>query len=190
MTYPHQEQDFDLGCNLGDVDESAFEAFPAGKYPLQAVQLELKSTKSANGQMVAAEFEVLEGPFKSRKVFEYLTFQHPNPDTVRIALQKIKQWVKACGYTGNERLTWGLLRSLEGRPFLGQVSVEEDQTGRFPPSNRIRQFLPLGNTAPAAPAQAQAPVSAPPPAAATQPAAQPSPAPVAAVGRSKRPWES
>jgi hypothetical protein len=165
--------DEDFGIDLGGVPESdSYALIPVGDYPMQCIGVELKTTNNG-GSRIAAKFEVTEGEFAGRKVFENFNIKHSNPQTVEIALKGIKQWVRACGGEGNERLTMGLLAGLEGKEFIGTLKVEKDKTGQYGDQNRIKSYAPYAGPAPR---RASAPV--PPPAARA-------PAPAAA----RQPWE-
>ncbi|BBL75471.1 DUF669 domain-containing protein [Methylomagnum ishizawai] len=168
--YPEYEDDFDFGTNMADVDENAgggYGPMPAGKYGMQAVEVAVKDGKDPrNGKMVAVTFQVVDGS-NNRKIFENYCLQHTNDTTKRIAEQAVKQWMKACGYTGNERLTAGLLKTLEGREFTAHVIVEKSRDPQYGDRNRIRQFEPSGGYAPQqssrpAPAPQQRPAPVPP----------------------------
>jgi len=174
MNQPAYNQDVDLGADLGGVDaRDNYSPFPAGEYLMQAVDVELKYS-SAGNNMVAARFEVVEGECAGRKIFENYNIQHPNHQTVEIALKSIKQWVIACGGTGDERLTLGLLKGLEGREFVAKVIVEKDKSGQYGDKNRIRAFKPAAGAAPQPAARAQQ---------------QAAPAAAAVPRAGKKPWE-
>ena len=140
--------DEDFGIDLGGVPESdSYALIPVGDYPMQCIGVELKPT-NAGGKRIAAKFEVTEGEFAGRKVFENFNIQHSNHQTVEIALKVIKQWVKACGGTGEERLTMGLLAGLEGKEFVGTLKIEKDKTGQYGDQNRIRSYAQAAGAAP------------------------------------------
>lgn len=155
MTY-YATADEDFGIDLAGVPEGAsYELIPPGDYPMQCIGVELKST-NAGGKRIAAKFEVTEGEYAGRKVFENFNIQHSNHQTVEIALKGIKQWVKACGGTGDERLTMGLLAGLEGREFIASLKIEKDKTGQYGDQNRIRSYAPYAQqrrAVPTAPVQ-------------------------------------
>lgn len=157
--------DIDLGADLSGVDaRDNYSPFPAGDYCMQAVEVETKQS-SAGNTMVAAKFVVVDGEHAGRKIFENYNIQHHNHQTVEIALKSIKQWLMACGGTGEERLTLGLLKSLEGREFMARVAIEKDKSGQYGDKNRIRGFKPLEGATPqpvARPAQQAAPAAAAP----------------------------
>ncbi len=142
--YPNTDPNADLGDLSGVSAQDDYTPIPAGQYVMQAIKTELKDSKNG-GKYVSAQFEVLGHDHVGRKVFENFNIMNTNPQTVEIALKAIKQWVMACGFTGDERLTMALLRELEGKEFVGQVSVEPDRTGQYGDKNRIKRYLPSGN---------------------------------------------
>lgn len=150
----YDNDDYDLGTDLGDVNEHEFDCIPAGKYPTQCVSIELTDTK-AGGKMVKATFEVVGGEFSNRKIFENYNVQHAKESVVNISLGHIKKWLVACGLEPNQRLTLNLLRQLEGREFLALVKVEKDKNGVFSDQNRINKYEAISG------ATFQAPASAP-----------------------------
>ena len=149
----YDNDDFDFGTDLGDVEATEFDTIPAGKYPMQCVSLELADTTSG-GKMVKTTFEVISGEFANSKIFENYNVQNANSRTVNIALGQIKQWLSACGIEPNQRLTMNLLRQLEGREFLATVYVSKDKYGAYPDQNRIRKYEELAGASHAVPAQA------------------------------------
>ncbi|WP_158089432.1 DUF669 domain-containing protein [Magnetofaba australis] len=185
-SYDNYDADEDFGVDMASVEDS-FTPIPEGDYVLRAIDQKLKGTKDGNGQLVSVTFEVVDGPHAKRQVYENFNVRNSNTQTVQIALRAIKGWIKATGGSGDERLTMGLIRSLEGREFLGHVYVEPAK-GQWDAKNRIRfgKCKPVQNSA--APAQQpMAPQSAP-----QQPAQAPQPqqsAPNLAGQQQKRPWE-
>lgn len=178
----------DLSIDLSTVEAADdFAPIPPGDYQMQAVEVGIGFSQAGN-RMVKAQYQVIGGEHDNRRIFESFNIEHNNPKVVEIALRSIKSWTIACGFTGNERLTMGMLKELEGREFLGKVKVEEDKTGRYSPSNRIRSYAPLPGSAPVRPAPA-APskegVSAYREATGGRAAQPPRPQP----GRSQQPWE-
>ena len=74
------------GFDAGQVEPNAgFDPIPAGKYVAAITASEMKPTKNGKGEYLELEMEVLEGPFKGRKLWDRLTLKHPNTQTVEIA---------------------------------------------------------------------------------------------------------
>ena len=87
-----------INFNAADVDpNSSFEPIPAGKYVAAIVDSTTKPTKNGAGEYLELVFEVLEGPYKGRRVWERLTLKHVNDTTVRIARGNLSAICRAVG---------------------------------------------------------------------------------------------
>jgi len=86
------------GFNANDVDPNVgFEPIPAGKYLVLIVDSKTKQTKNGAGEYLQLEFEIVDGPYKGRKVWERLTLKHPNETTVKIAKGNLSAICRAVG---------------------------------------------------------------------------------------------
>lgn len=75
-----------LNFNANNVEPSiGIEPIPAGKYEAVIIESEMKPTKTGNGQYLELTFEIIEGQYKGRRVWERLNLENPNPQTVHIA---------------------------------------------------------------------------------------------------------
>ena len=75
-----------LNFNANEVEPNvAFDPVPAGKYIAVIIDSEIKPTKSGNGKFLELTFEITEGEYKGRKVWERLNIDNPNQKTVEIA---------------------------------------------------------------------------------------------------------
>jgi hypothetical protein len=155
--YDNNNDDFDFGTDLNDVNEQEFDLIPAGKYPVQCVLVEHGSSK-AGGMMIKAKFEVVGGDHANRKIFENYNVQSTSTVAVNIALGQIKKWLAACNIDPNQRLTLNLLRQLEGREFLASIIIQADKTGAYRDQNRINKYEAItgANVQPAPRPSAQA----------------------------------
>ena len=153
----NNNDDFDFGTDLNEVNEQEFDLIPAGKYPVQCVLVEHVSTK-AGGMMIKAKFEVVGGDHANRKIFENYNVQSTSSVAVNIALGQIKKWLAACNIDPNQRLTLNLLRQLEGREFLASIIIQADKTGAYRDQNRINKYEAItgANVQPAPRPSAQA----------------------------------
>ena len=62
-----------INFNAETVEPAAsYDVLPKGKYLAMAIASELKATKTGTGEYLQITFEVLDGQFKSRKIFERL----------------------------------------------------------------------------------------------------------------------
>ena len=86
------------GNNANDVDPNeGFDPIPAGKYLAVNVDSRTKQTKNGAGEYLQIEFEIVDGPYKGRKVWERLTLRHPNETTVKIAKGNLSAICRAVG---------------------------------------------------------------------------------------------
>ncbi|HRQ75564.1 MAG TPA: DUF669 domain-containing protein [Phycisphaerales bacterium] len=86
------------GFNAHEVDPNVgFDPVPAGKYLAVITATEMKPTKNGVGEYLQVELEVIEGPYKSRKVWDRLTLKHPNEMTVKIARGTLSAICRAVG---------------------------------------------------------------------------------------------
>ncbi len=75
-----------LNFNANEVEPSVgFDAIPAGKYQAVITDSEMKDTKSGTGKYLQLEFEVIEGDYKSRKLWARLNLENANLEAVRMA---------------------------------------------------------------------------------------------------------
>ena len=87
-----------LNFNANEVDPAVdFEALPAGKYLAAVTESGMKATKNGSGQYLELVFEVVEGPYKGRKLWERLNLQNPNQTAEAIAKGKLSSLCRAVG---------------------------------------------------------------------------------------------
>lgn len=132
--------------NLDDVDTSergGFTPIPAGEYMVQIVEGSVVRKESGDAMMKLA-FEVMEGEFEGRKLFENLNIRHSNPTAQKIALETMTElWRDAMGGSGNP----STIEQMTFKPVRAKVAVEKRKdTGDM--QNRIKRFYPLGAAAP------------------------------------------
>ena len=86
------------GFDARDVEPmDAFEPIPAGKYVCAVVASEMKPTKAANGSYLELQFQVLDGAYKGRSVWDRLNLDNPNKLAVKIARAQLASICKAVG---------------------------------------------------------------------------------------------
>lgn len=151
-------------------DMQTFDALPEGQYVVIATASEMKPTKTGTGKYLQFTLEVLDGPYKNRKLFARLNLVNSNQMAVDIAQRELGAICKAVGIIKPNDSA-----ELHNRPMLVSVGVEIDDKKRE--SNVIRKYEPVGVLngstrpvetpaaapwgAPAAPAPAAAPWGAP-----------------------------
>lgn len=152
-----------LNFDSTNIDpDTARAPIPAGTYLSHITESDLVSAKSGNGQNLKLTFEVLDGQFKGRKIFETLCVQHTNGDTQRIAQAKLSA---ICHATGLLRVQDS--SELHYKPIKLNVTVQPPANG-YDAQNRIKGYEaanPAGAYAPQQFAPQQPQQFAPPPAA-------------------------
>lgn len=129
---------------------TSYDVIPKGEYLAAAVSSEMKTTKSMTGQYLQLSFEILDGKFKGRRVFERLNIQNPNKDAEEIAQRTLSALCHALGILQVDES-----EQLHDIPVLISLSIEEGK-GNYGPSNRIVGYSAASDKAPAA-SVAQAP---------------------------------
>lgn len=141
----------DLG---GTFDANAKEnnpsnVVPQGVYTLALVNGEEKAAKNG-GSYLNCEFEIVDGKFAGRKIFEMFGLWLSSDKAVEIARGRLSSFCKAC-----KKLTVNDTDELIGIPFQAKVVVETDDYGD---KNKIKKFIePTAKAAAAVPAARPAP---------------------------------
>jgi hypothetical protein len=113
-----------------------YEVLPPGKYPAQIVNSETRVTKDGMGQYLYVEIDVLDGPYKGRKLFDRLNLVNANPQTVEIAQRTLSA---ICHATGRMQVQDS--EELHLIPFIADVQVQPPKNG-YGESNKVR-YRPL-----------------------------------------------
>jgi hypothetical protein len=147
------------------------EVLPPGKYLAQLIESEVAPTKAGDGQLLKLVFEILEGPFARRKIFDQLNLVNRNQQTVEIAQRTLSAICHAVGQvhvSDSEQLHF--------KPLLVTLKVEpagNDKHGVYREARNKVAGYAAANAGSSSVAPSQA---APPPrpaAAAPSPAARP-----------------
>lgn len=129
-----------------------FDAIPAGEYRAIATNSEMKATKQGDGMYLQIEWELLDEPYRGRKLWSRLNLENKNETAVKIAQQELSSICRAVGV-----LRPSDSAELHNKPVLLKVGVEIRKDTQEQ-SNRIKNYSAI------APANANA--ATPPPAAA------------------------
>jgi len=97
-----------------------FDPLPSGDYLCVIVASADKPTKSRNGSFLELELEVIEGPFKGRKLWDRLNLNNPNETAVKIARGTLSAICKAVDVPRPNDSC-----ELHDRPLLGKVRLEK-----------------------------------------------------------------
>ncbi len=70
---------------------------PAGKYLAVISASEMKPTRNGAGQYLECEYQIIDGPFKGRKLWSRHNLQNPNPQAVQVARRELSSICHAVG---------------------------------------------------------------------------------------------
>jgi len=121
-----------------------YDPLPAGKYEVEIIESEMKTTKNGLGQYLQLTLEVQTGEFKGRRVWDRLNLVNPNQAAVDIANRTLSQICRACGemnVTDSEQLHY--------RRIGCKLKVRK-ATPEFDASNDVAGYFAVSATAPAA----------------------------------------
>lgn len=85
------------GFNANEVEPTDFSNVPNGEYVAALVKAEIKTTKQGDGEYTSLDFQILEGPYKNRHLFENLNLVNKNATTVEIARGSLSAFLRALG---------------------------------------------------------------------------------------------
>jgi hypothetical protein len=161
--------------------EQSFDPLPAGEYIAVIEASDWKSTKTGSGRYLNLQYQIIDGPFKGRKLFNILNLENPNQQATQIARQSLNSIGVACNVMQLQDST-----QLHNIPMKIKVNFKEDHV--YGPKNEIKGHKPLDVQQQAAPVQQQ---QAPP--VQQQPQSQPQQQQVAPAQDdgvpAARPWE-
>ena len=135
---------------------------PAGTYLAHIVESDVQPLKSGNGEGLKLTFEIIDGQFKGRKVYENLNIRHTSEDTQRIAQSQLSALCHAVNV-----IKLMDTAALHFKPVRINVTVRE-AVGQYKASNNIKGYEAAGGGI-------SAPATAPTPAPVAETPAWPTP---------------
>lgn len=179
-----------IAFNPAEVPESDndFALVNPGTYVAEIVENEVKATKAGTGHYLKLTWQIKQGEFENRKIWQQINFDNPNPTARMIGMKEINAIYKAAGFTGP-------VGELDADVFMGKlytvsVGIKKDDGRGYGDKSVIKGVKAYGVAAPAAapPAQAPSNVSAFPQRGAAQTLTRLNTP--AAPGASAAPWRS
>lgn len=175
----------DSGFDTGSVEPSKgsdFELLPPNWYNVELSDAKVKNTKAGNGKYLEVTLTVLDGEYKSRKIWARFNLKNANKQAEEIGARELAGLGIACGLTVISDSA-----ELNGRAVMAKVKIKA-RDGQEP-ENAVVAYKACGEET-AAPAAARPAAPAARPAAAAP--AKPAPAAAATATKpapAKRPWE-
>lgn len=153
--------------------QQSYDPIPAGEYVAQVIDSDIVDTKSGTGKMIKLTWQIIDGEYEGRLVFDNFNIVNQNPKAVEIAEREWAAVQAACNkyaVTDTEQV--------HAIPCFIKVAIQPAK-GDYGPSNRIKGYKPAVQGG-QQPPQQQAPQQAPAP---QQPAQQAPPAAPAQDGK-------
>lgn len=121
---------------------------PAGEYLAMIVDSDMKPTKDGRGQYLELVHQIVDGPFKGRKVWARLNLVNANQQTATIAQAQLSSITHALGLQDTPISD---SQQLHNRPLVIRVSFEKaDGQRRTSDSNDVKGWKsPSATAAPA-----------------------------------------
>ena len=176
----------DSGFDTGSVEPSKgsdFELLPPNWYNVELSDAKVKNTKAPGGKYLEVTLTVLDGEYKSRRLWARFNLKNANHQAEEIGARELAGLGIACGLTVISDSA-----ELNGRAVVAKVKIKAKEGQE--PENAVVAYKACGEetAAPAAARPAAAPAARP---AAAAPA-KPAPAAAATATKpapAKRPWE-
>jgi hypothetical protein len=129
-------------ANLGETFDTeqmdlGDDLLPPGEYFAQAIEAELKDTQSG-GTMLTFTFEILDGDFQGRRIWERLNYINNNEMAQRIARREMGRFAMAIGLN-----TFSDTEDFLFKPVRIDVAIRKDKNGQYPDQNGIKKYLPV-----------------------------------------------
>jgi hypothetical protein len=132
----------DLNFDANNVPPtSPFDPIPNNSYRSHAVESEVKPTASGSGKYLQITWEVLDGEFKGRKVWQRLNIVNANAQAQEIAQRELSA---ICHATGVLKLTNS--SQLHHIPVMLKVVVKKD--GDRDPQNEVKKVSSVDGAKP------------------------------------------
>jgi hypothetical protein len=125
------------GFNAADeeYDEKRFAPIPVGDYKAILGDIKLTTTKNGQGQYFACIFEIVEGEFAGRIIFNNINVINANATAQDIGRRTFAQICRAVGVIKPQSEL-----DLCNKVMLITVGIEIDKTGQYEPKNNIKKF--------------------------------------------------
>jgi hypothetical protein len=140
------------GFNAAEVEDSKFEALPAGEYRAVITESDRKKTKDGTSELLEVKLQIIDGQYKNRSVIDRFNLWNKNPQATTIAQQQFKKVCEAVNV-----LKPGDSSALHMRPLMIKVAVREYNGNEQNEVKGYKACLPEVTTQPAAAGAAQKP---------------------------------
>lgn len=88
--------DFKLD-QYGQQEGGSFDPLPAGNYLAEVFECEVKETKAGTGEYLQITWEIVDGPYKGRKIWDRLNIVNQNETAQRIGRERLNKLANIVG---------------------------------------------------------------------------------------------
>lgn len=142
-----------ISFNAAEVQPNQHDLIPAGVYEAVITDSKTQAIKSGAGVGINITFEIISGEHKSRKVWQWINYQHTNQEAQRIGRGELSAICHAVGVLQLQDTA-----QLHNLPLLITVALDRKDPSR----NVITRFAPRTATVASPVTPQQTPVSAVP----------------------------
>jgi len=108
------------GYDATQIEDSKFDALPAGEYRAVITESERKKTKDGTGELLQVKLQIVDGQYKNRTVIDRFNLWNKNPQATTIAQQQFKKVCEAVNV-----LKPGDSSALHMKPLMIKLAVRE-----------------------------------------------------------------
>ena len=138
------------GYDATQVEDSGFDALPAGEYRAVITESERKKTKDGVSELLQVKLQIIDGPMKNRTVFDRFNLWNKNPQATLIAQGQFKKVCEAVSV-----MKPGDSSALHMKPLMIKLAVKEYNGNEQNEVKGYKACLP-GATSPSQPQAAGA----------------------------------
>ena len=123
------------------AEKKSYEPLDDDNYTVSLNRVGEKSTKAGNGTLIDVSFQVTDGEFKNRLIWDSFLISHPNPKAAGIGLQRLDKMLKSIGVHGGFEALGNDSSQLE--QFIGKeliVFTNVERTPGYNPRNVIKKY--------------------------------------------------
>jgi hypothetical protein len=110
-----------------------FKCFPPDWYLAQIIENQVRDASNGNGDYLLAVFEILEGEYRGRRIYQNVTLHNQNQQAVEIGQRLLTDIYTAIGHTGPTRD----IRVMLFKPVKAPVGIKRDKDGVYPDRNCV-----------------------------------------------------
>ena len=123
------------------TEKKSYEPLNDDNYTVSLNRVGEKSTKAGNGTLIDVSFQVTDGEFKNRLIWDSFLISHPNAKAAGIGLQRLDSMLKSMGVHGGFEALGNDSSQLE--QFIGKeliVFTNIERSPGYKPRNVIKKY--------------------------------------------------